>query len=116
MQLTSVGRYKTIIHHFIIITNTFIYDLGYGGGEAREYLGSVRAWSAGEMNALEAFQKAQMAKAKLNKKMAANEENREQHFCELKNWLKEKNDKMMAAMEAKKVKPLRPPIVKEQSN
>lgn len=70
------------------------------------------------MNALEAFQKAQMAKteAKLNEKMAANEENREQHFRELKNRLKEKNDRMMAALEAKKVKPLRPPIVKEQSN
>ena len=70
------------------------------------------------MHALEAFQKAQMAKmeAKLNKKMAANEENREQHFCELKSRLKKKNDKMMAALEAKKVKPLCPPIVKEQSN
>ena len=35
------------------------------------------------MNALEAFQKSQMAKmeSKLNKKMATNEENREQHFC-----------------------------------
>ena len=70
------------------------------------------------MSALEAFQKAQMAKTeeKLNKKMAANEENREQHFRELKNRLKEKSDRMMAALEAKKVKPLRPPIVKEQSN
>ena len=69
------------------------------------------------MNALEAFQKAQMAKAeaKLNKKMAANEKNREQHFHELKNRLKENSDKLMAAVEAKKVKPLRPPIVKEQS-
>ena len=69
------------------------------------------------MNALEAFQKAQMAKteAKLNKKMAANEENREQHFRELKSRLKEKNDRMMAALEAKKVKPLRPPIVKESN-
>ena len=44
------------------------------------------------MSALEAFQKAQMAKAeaKLNKKMAANEENREQHVHELKNWPKGK--------------------------
>ena len=70
------------------------------------------------MNALEAFQKAQMAKAeaKLNKKMAANEENREQHFRELKNRLKENSDKLMAAVEAKKVKPLRPPIVKEEQS
>ena len=67
------------------------------------------------MDNLEAFQKAQMAKteAQLNKKMADNEEKREQHFRELKNRLKEKNDRMMAALEAKKVKPLRPPIVKE---
>jgi len=70
------------------------------------------------MDALEAFQKSQMAKteAQLNKKMAANEEKREQHFRELKNRLKEKNDRMLAALEAKKVKPLRPPIIKEQSN
>ena len=68
------------------------------------------------MNALEAFQKDQMAKAeaKLSKKMAANEENREQHLHELKNRLKEKNDKMMAAMEAKKLKSPCPPIVKEE--
>ena len=57
------------------------------------------------MSALEAFQKAQMAKAegKLNKKMAANEENRELHFHKLKSRLKEKNDTMMAATEAKKM-------------
>ena len=69
------------------------------------------------MKALEAFQKAQMAKAeaKLNKKMAANEENMEQHFCELKKQLKEKSDKMMATVEAKKLKPLCPPIVNEKA-
>jgi len=67
------------------------------------------------MNALETFQKAQMAKneAHLSKKMATNEENRENHFRELRNRLKEKNDKMMAAIESKKVKPLRPPSVSE---
>ena len=71
------------------------------------------------MSALEAFQKAQMAKneAHLNKKMATNEENRENHFRELRNRLKEKNDKMMAAIESKKIKPLRPPpVAEEQSN
>ena len=69
------------------------------------------------MKALEAFQKAQMAKAeaKLNKKMAANEENTEQHFCELKKQLKEKSDEMMATVEAKKLKPLCPPIVNEKA-
>ena len=39
---------------------------------------------------------------KLNKKMAANEENKEQHPYKLKSQLKEKNDKMMAATEAGK--------------
>jgi len=71
------------------------------------------------MSALEAFQKAQVAKteAQLNKKMTTNEENRENHFRELRNRLKEKNDKMMAAIECKKVKPLRPPpVTEEQSN
>ena len=64
------------------------------------------------MSALEAFQKSQMAKmeAKLNKKMAANEENREKHSCELKNRLKEKSDRMMAAVEEKA---LHPPIIKD---
>ena len=59
-----------------------------------------------------------MAKAegKLIKKMAANEENREQHLHKLKSRLKEKNDKMMAATEAKKMKPLHPPIVKEEQS
>ena len=59
--------------------------------------------------ALEAFQKAQVAKAetKLSKKMMAANEKKEKRFYELQKELQEKNDKMIVAVnKAKKVNPL----------
>ena len=63
------------------------------------------------MDALEAFQKAQIekTKAELDMKMSTNKQNRENHFRELRNRLKENNNKVTAAVEANKIKPLHPP-------
>jgi len=64
-------------------------------------------------NALEAFEKVQTAKLaeKLDKKMANNSENRERQFEELREQLRCKSEKLMAAVKSKKAKVRRPPAI-----
>ena len=70
------------------------------------------------MDALDAFQKAQIAKAKteISVKMAINEENRKNHFREIHNRLKKRNERISVPVKSKRVKPLCPPPWPKQSH